>query len=99
MLQAGVKAKSGDVLSADEYLQSVSNKPIEHVQGLDDTFAVNLAGILQAAPPEIKAGLGVYSGYRGIERQKELFAAAVKNTVAVKKLLVKWVAPPGPIKS
>lgn len=88
------KAKSGDVLSADEYLQSVSNKPIEHVQGLDDTFAVNLAGMLQAAPPEIKAGLGVYSGYRSIERQKELFAAAVKK-YGSEEAARKWVAPPG----
>lgn len=79
---------------ARAYLQSVSNKSPAAVDNLDNSFATNLAAMMQDAPPEIRKGLGIYSGYRSPERQAELFGAAVKkygSPAAARK----WVAPPG----
>lgn len=64
------------------------------VDGLDGSFATNLAAMMQDAPPEIRAGLGIYSGYRSPEHQAELFSQAVRkygSPAAARK----WVAPPG----
>jgi len=41
---------------------------------LDNSFADNLAALIQDAPAGIREGLGLSSGYRSNERQKELFA-------------------------
>lgn len=41
---------------------------------LDKDFAVNLAAIIEDAPPGIKEGLGLTSGYRSTEKQAELYA-------------------------
>jgi hypothetical protein len=79
---------------ARAYLQSVSNKSPASVDNLDDSFATNLAAMMQDAPPEIRKGLGIYSGYRSPQRQAELFAGAVKkygSAAAARR----WVAPPG----
>lgn len=62
-------------------------KDRQHVEGLDVAFATNLAALMQDAPPEIRDGLGIYSGYRSVERQKQLWDASDKTG--------KWVAPPG----
>lgn len=59
----------------------------EAVSELDASFATNLAAMIQDAPPEIRAGLQLMSGYRSIKRQKELFAASDGSG--------KWVARPG----
>jgi hypothetical protein len=65
-----------------------------HIDGLDESFAANLAAMIQDAPPEIRDGLGVLSGYRSPDRQRELFAAAVKK-YGSEAAARKWVAPPG----
>ncbi|WP_321337780.1 D-alanyl-D-alanine carboxypeptidase family protein [Breoghania sp.] len=58
---------------------------------LDDAFAENLAAMIQDAPPEIRKGLGINSGYRATEPQKgprdhdlkkNGSAAAARNSVA-----------------
>ncbi|TIW56676.1 MAG: hypothetical protein E5V54_11185 [Mesorhizobium sp.] len=79
---------------ARAYLQSVSNKGPGAVDNLNDSFATNLSAMMQDAPPEIRKGLGIYSGYRSPQRQAELFAGAVAkygSAAAARK----WVAPPG----
>ncbi|HEY5797658.1 MAG TPA: M15 family metallopeptidase [Bosea sp. (in: a-proteobacteria)] len=58
-----------------------------HVDGLDEGFATNLAALIQDAPPGIREKLGVQSGFRSIERQRQLFAASDGSG--------KMVAPPG----
>jgi LAS superfamily LD-carboxypeptidase LdcB len=65
-----------------------------HVDGLDETFATNLAAMIQDAPPEIRDGLGILSGYRSVERQRELYADALKKYGSPSKAR-RWVAPPG----
>jgi hypothetical protein len=70
---------------ARAYLQSVSNKSPGAVDNLNDSFATNLAAMMQDAPPDIRKGLGIYSGYRSPEHQAELFASAVKRYGSVRR--------------
>lgn len=44
------------------------------IANLDANFATNLAALIEDAPPGIKEGLGLTSGYRSTEKQAELFA-------------------------
>jgi hypothetical protein len=85
----------GDMLpmSAAGSLQSFSTKDPSHVQGLDGNFQSQLLQFLQAAKQEGHS-IRLYSGYRSIERQKELFANAVKK-YGSPEAARKWVAPPG----
>lgn len=46
---------------------------VDALGGLDKDFAVNLAALLEDAPPGLE-GIGLTSAYRSTERQKELFA-------------------------
>jgi hypothetical protein len=47
----------------------------EDVDGLDAAFATNIAALLQDAPPGIREGLGITSGFRSYERQQALYQA------------------------
>ncbi|MBW8285081.1 MAG: transglycosylase SLT domain-containing protein [Rhizobium sp.] len=79
---------------AKTFLKSRTDKDASHIDGLDDTFAVKISRMLESAPPEIKAGLGIYSGARSVDRQQELWDAAVKR-YGSEAAARKWVAPPG----
>ncbi|TCT34651.1 M15 family metallopeptidase [Martelella mediterranea] len=88
------RAINGDPIAAKAFLQGVSNKDKGHTEGLDDNFAVKVASLLQSAPEDIRAGLGMYSGYRSEEHQARLWQnALVKYGSAAAAR--KWVAPPG----
>lgn len=64
------------------------------IDGLDASFATNLAAMMEDAPPGIREGLGLMSGYRSEERQAELWAEAVAKYGSEAEAR-KWVAPPG----
>lgn len=64
------------------------------ISGLDQNMQVGLANLIQSAPPEIRAGLQVFSGYRSVEKQKELWQGALKKYGSAAEAR-KWVAPPG----
>lgn len=58
-------------------LKSVANSGATRPDGIDNLdadFATNLAAMISDAPPGIREGLGISSGYRSTERQAELFA-------------------------
>lgn len=57
------------------------------ITGLDVGFRTSLEDLILAAPPHIRDGLSVFSGYRSIERQQELWDQSDKSG--------KWVARPG----
>lgn len=57
------------------------------ISGLDPAFRASLEDMITAAPPGIREGLSVMSGYRSVERQQELWDASDKTG--------KWVARPG----
>ena len=77
---------------AGQFLQSRSNKPPSHIQGLNGKFQSRLAGMMN--DPDAPKGLGIYSGYRSPERQRELWTAALKKYGSVRAAR-RWVAPPG----
>jgi len=67
-----------EVQDARRYLRSTlpTGKNARAVDGLSDDMALRLGRLFQAAPPEIRAGLGVLSGYRTNEEQQALFNAS-----------------------
>ncbi len=46
---------------------------LDALVNLDKDFVVNVAAIIEDAPPGVKEGLGLTSGYRSTERQRELY--------------------------
>lgn len=84
-------AESGQ---AKRFLLSKTDKDGSHISGMKDGFAGKLANLMQSAPPEIQAGLGIYSGARSTERQAELWQAALVK-YGSPEVARKWVAPPG----
>lgn len=60
-------------------MSKTPGKGPEAVDGLDAAFATNLAAMLQDAPPDIREGLQIMSGYRSIERQRQLWEKSDKS--------------------
>lgn len=71
-----------------------AGKGPEAVDGMRADFAANLDALFQDAPPEIRDGLQIGSGFRSVERQAQLFADAVQK-YGSEAAARKWVAPPG----
>jgi LAS superfamily LD-carboxypeptidase LdcB len=74
-------------------LQKYSYKDPSHVKGFKPDFASKLGPFLAAAE-QAGVPIRITSGFRSVARQKELFAAAVKE-YGSEKAARKWVAPPG----
>lgn len=83
-----------EVGAAKTFLKGRTDKDATHIDGLNDVFAVKIARMFESAPPEIKAGLGIYSGARSNERQAELWKEAVAKYGSIDEAR-RWVAPPG----
>jgi hypothetical protein len=62
--------------------------------GMNPEFNTALERLFAEAPPEIRSGLQVYSGYRSPERQAELWENAVREHGS-EAAARRWVAPPG----
>lgn len=62
--------------------------------GMNPEFNTALERLFAEAPPEIRSGLQVYSGYRSPERQAELWADALQRYGSEAEAR-RWVAPPG----
>lgn len=71
-----------------------AGKGVDHIDGLSEDFATNLAALLDDAPPGIREGLQIGSGYRSEARQAELWAEALRKYGSPEEAR-KWVAPPG----
>lgn len=69
-------------------------KPAESIANLSAPFASKLEQMMADAPPEVRSGLKVISGYRSVQRQSELFQNAVKK-YGSEAAARKWVARPG----
>lgn len=62
--------------------------------GMTPAFSSSLQQMIASAPPDIANELRIMSGYRSVQRQAELWNAALKkygSAAAARK----WVAPPG----
>lgn len=79
---AGVSHKEGGgPTRAKAFLSSISahKERAGDTLNLDDSFADNLHALIQDAPESVRKGLGIGSGYRSNERQKELFENSDKT--------------------
>ena len=74
-------------------LQKYSYKDPSHVKGFNPDFASKLGPFLAAAE-QAGVPIRITSGFRPYERQKQLFAEAVKK-YGSEEAARKWVAPPG----
>lgn len=98
-LQAAIKgggAQSTYKGDASAFLKTrlQAGKNAEHIDAMQPVMRDRLASLIDEAPPNVKAGLGILSGARTIARQKELFDAAVQKYGSVAAAR-KHVAPPG----
>lgn len=91
---AGASYSPEQASAAKTFLKGRTDKDSTHIDGLNDTFAVKVARMFEAAPADIKAGLGIYSGARSNERQAELWQEALKKYGSIDEAR-RWVAPPG----
>lgn len=66
----------------------------EHVTGMQAPMQDRLTALFMSAPTDIAKKLGIFSGARSVERQKQLWAQAVKKYGSAEKAR-RWVAPPG----
>lgn len=69
-------------------------KSADHIDNLRPEMQTRLAQLISAAPPGIREKLGIYSGARSVERQRELWEAALVKYGSPEEAR-KWVAPPG----
>lgn len=72
--QAGRRLADAGPTQARAFLTGIAARGGYSVDNLDEAFATNLAALIQDAPPEIRAGLGITSGFRSHEHQAQLFA-------------------------
>ncbi|PTX52484.1 D-alanyl-D-alanine carboxypeptidase-like protein [Gemmobacter caeni] len=66
----------------------------EGIDGLDPVFRDQVAGLIAAANREFGGSMVIYSGYRSIERQRQLYEAALARYGSEREAR-RWVAPPG----
>jgi hypothetical protein len=64
------------------------------ISGMDTDFRGSLEGMIASAPESIRSGLSVFSGFRSVEKQQELWDAALVKYGSAEAAR-KWVAPPG----
>ncbi len=64
------------------------------ISGLDNQFEISLAHLISSAPPKIRDGLTVYSGYRSVAVQEKLWQRALAKYGSAAEAR-KHVAPPG----
>lgn len=86
----------GDQGDVDQVLRKHLNvdKNDEHITGLSGSFKQRLAAMISTAPEEVQKDLKILSGNRSVERQRQLFRAAVAK-YGSEAAARKWVAPPG----
>ena len=88
------EAMTGPGSIQDFLIERLIGHTDEHITELDQTFAGNLARLFLMAPAGIQAGLGIFSGYRSVARQTELWNEALRR-YGTREEARKWVAPPG----
>lgn len=76
-----------------QYAVSGAQRP-DSFSGMDNVFQTALANMIQNAPPGVRDQLRVSSGYRSVQRQKELWNQALAK-YGSPEVARRWVAPPG----
>jgi hypothetical protein len=84
---------ANNVWQWDPYAVGGATRP-DSFTGMNPQFETALEQMFASAPPEIRDQLQVKSGYRSVDRQAELWAAAVEKYGSEEEAR-RWVAPPG----
>ncbi|TCP90950.1 tape measure domain-containing protein [Rhizobium sp. PP-CC-2G-626] len=69
-------------------------KDASHISGMSSAFEGKLEKLLGALPKEMAGQIRINSGFRSVERQQQLWQAALEKYGSVAEAR-KWVAPPG----
>lgn len=78
----------------DIYSRLGQGKDRSHLDHLNADFRAALSQMLQDAPSHIRDAVTINSGFRDVERQRQLFDEAVRKYGSVAEAR-RWVAPPG----
>ncbi len=96
----------GEPSSADRYMpghvapeitQSLiarSTHGADSITGMSPVLQGRIASMFEAAPADIKQGLGIYSGFRSTGQQAQLYQEALRK-YGSPEIARMWVAPPG----
>lgn len=92
----GLRQQSRETAAGASSLRSylTPDKDNSSVDRLAPGFQSSLATMLSALPPELQGQVKIYSGYRTVERQAELWQDALKKYGSAAEAR-RWVAPPG----
>jgi LAS superfamily LD-carboxypeptidase LdcB len=71
-----------------------AGKDTSHLSGMQDVLADRLSRLVNEAPPSVREGFKINSGYRSNERQAQIFKEAVAK-YGSEEAARKWAAPPG----
>ena len=88
-----VHAQDGGDISIPSLTRMDNGAQVKGSQGLNPDFSTNLTAFINAAKAD-GIDLGIGSGFRTVERQKQLWEQALKKYGSPEKAR-KWVAPPG----
>ena len=88
-----IHAQDGGDISIPSLTRMDNGAQVKGSQGLNPDFSTNLTAFINAAKAD-GIDLGIGSGFRTVERQKQLWEQALKKYGSPEKAR-KWVAPPG----
>lgn len=81
------------MIDLTKYVVGGATRP-DSFSGMSPDFQTALQSMFEAAPAGIQDNLRVYSGFRSVARQQELWDAALKK-YGSPEVARRWVAPPG----
>lgn len=84
--------KSGGKTDLLQFL--APGKDAAHVTGMNSAFRSNLEKMFAAMPKELAGQISINSGWRSVERQQQIWQAALEKYGSVTEAR-KWAAPPG----
>lgn len=84
--------KSGGKADLLQFL--APGKDAAHVTGMNSAFRSNLEKMFAAIPKELAGQISINSGWRSVERQQQIWQAALEKYGSVAEAR-KWAAPPG----
>ncbi len=89
-------AETGPSASRD-FLTSISSHGARSIDSMQEGFGNKLANLIQSAPPEIRSGLGIYSGARTPEEQAQIISSNAAKYGLDKAAWDSDVASMGPV--
>ncbi|MCZ3377420.1 transglycosylase SLT domain-containing protein [Rhizobium sp. AG207R] len=83
--------------AARDFLTSISSHGARSIDSMQEGFGNKLSNLIQSAPPEIRSGLGIYSGARTPEEQAQIISSNAAKYGLDKAAWDSDVASMGPV--